>query len=665
MGETKETASLRKRRDPLRLLSDSKGFGLVEVMIAAAVGSVVMLSMSSMMNNMNQSVRGTRTVATRDQLATRIGREAGNSTALGKSVDYAGGTFPANGTGSWIEKCVNGLVSNGCVARDPVTGAHKSYGFTLTDAMGNPVAGPSVANAAVYDTMGALCGNAATTPPSINCPVIAYAYFDPLCPSDANTCDRATTITVHYNLEQRSGITIPAGMSMPTINTMTGKVAFSVPFPADLQTGVGNMLAKWTSSTVLTSSEIWEDPLTKYVGIGTTGPSAKLFVQDTRTDTATNTQAANIFAWQVIDPPAASASTFSAGIFRSASSGADRNLTSGISALSGISVWYEPTATLSNSVAVEATARNVTGGSGVITSAIGLSGTVNNETNGTITAAYGVRGRVFNYKPAGTITTAYGGHFEIQPASADPGISGAHKLVDNGYGVYIGNVQATNKWALYTADSTVPSQFSGTLTVVGQASGWNTAAGASLYVGKDAATSRSINMAGSMNAGGADFAEWVEWKNGPKPEMGSVIQYKGIYVVVSSEKKAAFVGNDILDPAKSILVAFAGQLPVLVKGQVHLGDLIIGNGDGTGRAVARKDVTFDMAQRAVGTAWEASDDPGLKRVNVAVGLGLSGGGARDIASLNEKLRQENAALSSEVNDLKSRLDQIEKALKLH
>jgi prepilin-type N-terminal cleavage/methylation domain-containing protein len=669
MIETKKTASLRMLRKPLGLLHDSKGFGLIEVMIAAAVGSVVMLSMSSMMSTMNTSLRGTRTLSSRDQLYTRIGREAANPNALAKSVAFAGTSlFPANGAGSMLDKCVNGTTTNGCISLD-ASGNPISYGFTLTDTMGNPVAGPDAAHAAVYDTMGTLCGSATSTVPKMNCPVIAYASFTAVCPgattATSTQCDRATTINVTYTLDQRSGIPVPPGSTLAVFQSMSGKVSTSIPFPGTT-TGISNYLAKWVSDTQLTASQIYEDNINQYVGLGTTGPWQKLTVVDTRSDVATGTQAAAVMGWQVVDPPATSASTFSAGVFRSASAGKDQALTSGITALAGMSVWYENTATMGNSYGVEGVSRNASNVSGIVDTAVGTGGTVRNEVSGTINTAIGVEGRVFNYTPAGTITTALAGRFEVQPTSSDPAILATHKLVTNGYGVYIGNVEAVNKWALYTADSTVPSYFAGAVTI-GPTGAFNAAA-ARLNVGADAGTTRSINAAGTINASGADFAEWVDWTDGPKPEMGSVVLYKGSYVVVSSEKTAAFIGNDKRDLSSAVLVAFAGQLPVLIKGPVHVGDLIIGSGDGTGRAVAKKDLTLDMAMRAVGTAWEGSDDPGLKRVNVAVGLGLSGGGARDIASLkaeNAKLRQENSALSRELGGLKTRLDQIERALKLH
>ncbi len=191
---------------------------------------------------------------------------------------------------------------------------------------------------------------------------------------------------------------------------------------------------------------------------------------------------------------------------------------------------------------------------------------------------------------------------------------------------------------------------------------WNTA-NAVQYVGRDTGTNRSINAAGTINASGADFAEWVDW-SGPKPEMGSVVLYRGSYVVVSSPFTAAFIGNDTKDPEHSILIAFAGQLPVLVRGVVNEGDLIVAADDGTAIAVPKAQATVQDAYRAVGTAWASSQDRNLKRIHVAVGIGLAGG-QRDIASINEKTKQletENKAKDKKIKELEQRLEKIEKAL---
>jgi hypothetical protein len=208
------------------------------------------------------------------------------------------------------------------------------------------------------------------------------------------------------------------------------------------------------------------------------------------------------------------------------------------------------------------------------------------------------------------------------------------------------------------------------LNPAGGATNTFNAANSVMYVGMDTGTSRSINAAGTINASGADFAEWIEW-NGEKPQMGSVVRYRGSYVVVSSPFTAAFVGNDTKDPEHSVLVAFAGQLPVLVRGIVHEGDLIVAGDDGIAVAISKNASTLKDAYRAVGTAWASSNDVGIKRVHVAVGIGLAGG-LRDVASLNARtdaienenaqIKFENQKLKKESAELKVRLDKIEKML---
>ena len=70
------------------------------------------------------------------------------------------------------------------------------------------------------------------------------------------------------------------------------------------------------------------------------------------------------------------------------------------------------------------------------------------------------------------------------------------------------------------------------------------------------------------------------------------------------------------------MVAFLGQVPVKVKGAVRRGDYIVASGesDGSGRAVSPKALTAGDYTRCVGVAWEDSSYPGVKLVNVAIGL---------------------------------------------
>ena len=133
--------------------------------------------------------------------------------------------------------------------------------------------------------------------------------------------------------------------------------------------------------------------------------------------------------------------------------------------------------------------------------------------------------------------------------------------------------------------------------------------------------------------------------------------------------------NDVAQHDGNRLVHYQGNQVVHIIGY----SLVHNEGNSTGSAVSRDLVSLAMAKNAVGTAWASSNDAGLKRVNVAVGIGLGGNGARDIASVNaktnkleaesaakdqkiNKLEQDNAAKAKELAAIKARLDKIEKAL---
>ncbi|MFL5814058.1 MAG: tail fiber domain-containing protein [Bdellovibrionia bacterium] len=259
--------------------TDAGGFGLVEVLLAVGIGSVVMMSMTHLMTSMTLSVRGTRTVSSRDQLSTRIGREAGNPISLKRSVEFASNAgfpgFPVNGPGSMMDKCANGTVPNGCIARDATTHNPISYGFTLTDSFSTPIAGPDATTAAVYDITGAMCGNASVSPPTKNCPIIATASFTPICANNQDACDRAASIDVQYNLSQAGNVPLLNGG--PVLKPMAANVSTSIPFAGGMN-GIVNMLAKWVSNTELASSSVYESS-TGLVGIGTTSPVGTLEVQ--------------------------------------------------------------------------------------------------------------------------------------------------------------------------------------------------------------------------------------------------------------------------------------------------------------------------------------------------------------------------------------------------
>jgi hypothetical protein len=150
--------------------------------------------------------------------------------------------------------------------------------------------------------------------------------------------------------------------------------------------------------------------------------------------------------------------------------------------------------------------------------------------------------------------------------------------------------------------------------------GWN-AANAMLYVGQDSGTSRSINAAGSINASGADYAEYFATKdeNLAPGELLTIDKITEKYVkrtdssydgdiVGAVSLKPAFVGNDIewSSTTNSVLVALMGQVKVRVSlenGPIEIGDKITSSSiPGTAMKATRASWVLGTALTALSTS---------------------------------------------------------------
>jgi hypothetical protein len=176
------------------------------------------------------------------------------------------------------------------------------------------------------------------------------------------------------------------------------------------------------------------------------------------------------------------------------------------------------------------------------------------------------------------------------------------------------------------------------ITISGGNNSYN-AANATLYVGSDSTTGRSINASGTINASGADYAEWIPW-SGAQPPQGSIVSYSGSNYVVSSPKTAAFVGNDNFNTSNSILVTFTGQVPVLVRGSVSTGDILVPDGDGSAQAINPSEATLSELLSKVAIAQENNSAPGVKLVNASVGT------TSDMLTDNNNLQSFSSATSA-------------------
>ena len=111
------------------------------------------------------------------------------------------------------------------------------------------------------------------------------------------------------------------------------------------------------------------------------------------------------------------------------------------------------TGTITNEAGSQTEAVNLS--TGTVTTAVGNYSVAQNSSTGPITTGIGVQGLVNNVS-TGTVTTAYGGEFYISNPSG---------TVITGAGVFIGGIQATNKWSIYSVDSTAPSAFAGNIGI--------------------------------------------------------------------------------------------------------------------------------------------------------------------------------------------------------
>lgn len=179
----------------------------------------------------------------------------------------------------------------------------------------------------------------------------------------------------------------------------------------------------------------------------------------------------------------------------------------------------------------------------------------------------------------------------------------------------------------------------------------------------------TMNIGVTYESGSADYAEWLE-RSIPAEQIsaGDIVsvaggkiskntQHANKYMVVST--KPAILGN-MPEKGKENQynkVAFLGQIPVKVRGNVFIGDYILPSGlnDGTGRAISPNIITADQYHEIVGVAWSGSIASGsIALVNMAIGLNNN-----DLAKLAATHDKKIAALEDKYSSLESRLTALE------
>jgi len=182
------------------------------------------------------------------------------------------------------------------------------------------------------------------------------------------------------------------------------------------------------------------------------------------------------------------------------------------------------------------------------------------------------------------------------------------------------------------------------------------------------------NVGVSFSSGAGDYAEWL-----PK-EITNEIFYPGDIVGVTNgyvTKSTSGADKIMVISTRPIVlgnmpseddeinyekVAFMGQVPVKVLGEVIPGDYILPDliGSGFGRAVHPENMKLNDYKKIVGVAWSIMGNiaDGLNLVNVAVGINTN-----DLTTVVHKQEEQLLALQSEQDQLRAKIEQSNSVLK--
>lgn len=189
---------------------------------------------------------------------------------------------------------------------------------------------------------------------------------------------------------------------------------------------------------------------------------------------------------------------------------------------------------------------------------------------------------------------------------------------------------------------------------------------------KDDFLTYKMNRIGvTYESGSADYAEWLPMADPEEPLLpGYIVAVKNGKISKNTEgfdkllvvsTKPIILGNAPPEAHKKDYekVAFMGQVPVQVSGQVNAGDYILPSGlnNGVGKAVSPSRMQAEDYSKIVGVAWSSSDKESSV---INLGLGLNAGDIskvvveqnNTIREFESKFNESNAALAEMVPGFK-------------
>ena len=168
----------------------------------------------------------------------------------------------------------------------------------------------------------------------------------------------------------------------------------------------------------------------------------------------------------------------------------------------------------------------------------------------------------------------------------------------------------------------------------------------------------------TYQSGAGDYAEWLERENHDEDiRVGEVVGVRGGKISKQTEGadqlmvvswKPAVLGNmpEAGEEENYEKIAFMGQIPVKVLGDVNVGDYLIASGldNGMARAVAPEEMTAELAEQVVGVAWTSAKGNGVNLVKAGVGL------------KPHEYMQVIRNQEEKINELEERLDRLEQQM---
>ena len=229
--------------------------------------------------------------------------------------------------------------------------------------------------------------------------------------------------------------------------------------------------------------------------------------------------------------------------------------------------------------------------------------------------------------------------------------NGAYRLIANQTGVMmngnvgIGNINPARELMVNGQIEAHDGSGSSRVMLRYQADGEGfSTANSAMLVAKNTGTSRSINCGGTVNASGADYAEYMKKADScgtiAKGDVAGVDSdgkltktYSAAKSFVIKSTNPSYVGGDTwgnadlelteeqteIERQKYDRIAFSGQVPVNITGSFNVGDYVYPQKNGTGiQAVAKSTPTFEEYQLCVGKIWTTMED-GRPLVAVKIG----------------------------------------------